>query len=630
MRTIPALLLLAGVSACIENNVSTKPEDPVFVSDDTGFTPPVDTDTGDPPPPEDSATVVLPSCESQYWAMQAVDTRDDCVGDEPATPAWELYERWSDSTLGWMISSPVMVNLTDDNGNGRIDDNDIPDVIAAPYTNGIYAMDGADGTRLWSVSSSQIEQSTPAVGDIDYDGTTEVFVQGLYGSKLISGEDGTTLWEGRAPSSIKTYCGGPGIADFEGDGEVELYFGRLILYADDGSTKGEGSGGQGTSISGEGPISVAADIDLDGELELVAGNTVYDSEGHTLWTMSGNDGFPAVGDFDSDPYGEILVSGQGNISLYDDDGTRLWQYSFSGYGGPPAVADVDGDGLPEAIVPYQQGIVVLDVDGNVVWSYTHGAGTLYDGVSAYDFNGDDVWEVVLNAPNSIILFDGPSGDILDEWPTSGTYTCGQEPTMADIDNDGHADIAYSWGPSYGGPGGISILSDTDGFAAALGVWNQHQYSITNIENDGEVPAVPEVNWDHINNFRAGPPISYVYVNQNLFGEIKDICTDTCDSDAITVWWTLGNDGTADIEDDITVDFYGETDTGSVLLGSEVFSSNLDAGWISQSQESTFTGIPHPLYDITMVVDGGSDESGGEISECVSDDNEITWGALVCL
>jgi hypothetical protein len=237
---------------------------------------------------------------------------------------------------------------------------------------------------------------------------------------------------------------------------------------------------------------------------------------------------------------------------------------------------------------------------------------------------------VLNAPNSIILFDGPSGDILDEWPTSGTYTCGQEPTMADIDNDGHADIAYSWGPSYGGPGGISILSDTDGFAAALGVWNQHQYSITNIENDGEVPAVPEVNWDHINNFRAGPPISYVYVNQNLFGEIKDICTDTCDSDAITVWWTLGNDGTADIEDDITVDFYGETDTGSVLLGSEVFSSNLDAGWISQSQESTFTGIPHPLYDITMVVDGGSDESGGEISECVSDDNEITWGALVCL
>jgi hypothetical protein len=628
MRLLPLLLAIG----CIENSVNTKPDEPVFdPNEDTA--PPFDTDTDTEPPPdtgEDSGIIVTDFCDSQDFAMSALPTREDCVGEEPANPAWELEQRWSNGSLGWMISSPVMVNLTDDNGNGRIDDGDVPDVVAAPYTTGIYAMNGSDGSIIWSVGSSQIEQSTPAVGDIDYDGFPEVFVQGLYGSKLISGVDGTTLWEGRAPSNIKTYCGGPGIADFEGDGEVELYFGRLILHADDGSTRGEGTGGQGTSIAGEGPISVAADIDLDGELELVAGNTVYNADGDTLWTMSGNDGFPAVGDFDSDPEGEVLISGQGGVRLHDDDGSQLWSYSFSGYGGPPAVADTDGDGLPEAIVPYQQGIVVLDVDGNVVWQYTHGSGTLYDGVSAYDFDGDGDWEVVLNGPSSIILFDGADGDIIDEVPTAGTYTCGQEPTMADVDNDGHADIAFSWGPSYGGSGGVTLLSDVDGFAAALGVWNQHQYSITNIGNDGEVPEYPEVNWEHINNFRAGPPISYVTVNQNLLGEIHDICTDDCDRDELTIWWSVGNDGTATVDDDVTVEIWGVTDTGNVLLHSELYTLSMPAGWMGPSVETRLTGIPHPLYDIYLSIDGGTSEELGLVSECVSSDNQVEWGAIVCL
>ncbi len=633
MRLLSLLLPLAGgLVGCIETNLAEKKEEPIFEPADTGF--PLDTDTEEEDTDEtgDTEDTVIPfeGCESRAFPATRLATLDDCLGDDPTIPDYDLVERWSDMTIGYMLSSPVMVNLTDDNGNGIIDENDIPDVIAAPYTTGIYAMDGADGSRLWSVASSQIEQSTPAVGDVDLDGNPDVFVQGLYGSKLISGIDGTTLWDGRAPSSIKTYCGAPGIADFEGDGSVEIYFGRLILDGVTGAMVAEGTGGQGTSIPGEGPISVAADLDLDGELELVAGNTVYDARGTTLFTMSGADGFPAVGNFDSDPYGEILVSAQGGVTLYDDDGTRLWNYTFSGYGGPPAVADTDGDGLPEAIVPYQAGIVVLDTEGRVVWQYTHTSAGLYDGVSAYDFDGDDDWEVLLNAPDRLILFDGPTGEILDEHPNTGTYTCGQEPTVADIDNDGHADIAYSHGDEYGGAGGISVLADTTGFAAALSVWNQHQYSITNINNDGSVPTDPEVNWADINNFRAGPPISYVFENQNLRGRIHDVCTEECDAGDVTLWWSIGNDGTGLITDDVTVEFWGLTEGGEVLLGTQIYIADLEPGWMGESVETRLRAVPAPLYDVILKIDGGNASEVSAVSECDESDNEAAWAAFVCL
>lgn len=630
------LALLLPLAACIESNLQgEKPDPEPFDPGDTAFGPDTATDTDSGGPPDTADTVITgDACDPRSFPATALTPLPECGGGTAASPAWELEERWTDASLGWMISSPVMVNLTDDNGNGRIDDNDVPDVIAAPYTGGIYAMDGADGSRIWEVTSTQIEQSTPAVGDVDYDGFPEVFVQGLYGSRLISGVDGTTLWEGRAPSSIKTYCGGPGIADFEGDGSVEIYFGRLILDGATGATLAEGTAGQGTSIPGEGPISVAADIDLDGELELVTGNTVYEADGSIVWNKGGSpDGFPAVADFDSDPEGEILVAAQGSAFLYDTDGDLLWSYRYpgaGGYGGPPAVADVDGDGLPEAILPYQAGVVVLDVDGNELWSYTHTGGALYDGVSAYDFDGDGDWEVVLTTPDDLLLFDGPDGDILDSWPNSGVYTCGQEPTMADIDNDGHAEIAYSFGVYYDGPGGVTVLGDRDGFAAALAVWNQHQYSITNIDNDGAVPATPDVNWADMNNFRAGPPIEYIYEDQNLVPRIHDICADFCDAGEVTVWWSVGNDGQGEVSEDFTVRLWGDTTSGRVLLHETTWTASLAAGTLAAAVETSLTGVPVPLYDLEIEVDGGADPAQSEVSECDETDNTDAWGALICL
>jgi hypothetical protein len=624
--------MLLLLTACIDNALNAEKADPPGF--DTGgqeSAPPVDTSETGPDSGGTDTGVFTQPCEVRSFAGHALTEAEDCGGGVASTPAWDVELHWSDASLGWMISSPVIVNLTDDNGNGRIDDNDTPDLIAAPYSGGIYAIDGADGSRIWSVSTSGIEQSTPAVGDVDGDGFPEVFVQGLYGSYMLSGIDGATLWTGPAADQIKTYCGAPGMADLDGDGAIEVYFGRMIMDAATGSVLARGTGGQGTSIPGEGPISVAADIDLDGILEIVAGNTVYEPDGSTLWYNSGErDGFPAVANFDGDPEAEILVGQQGQVSLYDTDGTLLWTYMLPGagsYSGPPAVADVDGDGIPEAIVPYVSGVVVLDADGNLVWDYSHAQGTLYDGVSAYDFDADGDWEVVLNCDDGILLFDGASGTLIDSYDHGGIYACGQEPTMADVDNDGHAEIAFTFGVSSGASGGVGVLGDTSGFAAALSTWNQHAYSITNIENDGEVPVSRDENWQDINNFRAGPPISYVYTDKNLVGDIYDICA-RCGVGEVTVWWALGNNGSEVVEDDVTVEFWAATGTGDVLIGTEIWTEDLPARWLADSVETTLPVVA-PVYDIWISIDGGTDPDRSEIAECDETDNEYVWGALVC-
>jgi hypothetical protein len=97
-----------------------------------------------------------------------------------------------------------------------------------------------------------------------------------------------------------------------------------------------------------------------------------------------------------------------------------------------------------------------------------------------------------------------------------------------------------------------------------------------------------------------------------------------------VWWSLGNNGSEDIDDDVTVTFWGVTDTGDVELGSTVYGGNKPAGWLANSQQTELTGVPKPLYDVYVSIDGGNREDGGEIGECDETDNEARLGSPLCL
>ena len=103
---------------------------------------------------------------------------------------WE----WTGSTVtplsNQVMSAPAVANLDDDNGDGLVDADDIPDIIFVTFTsspadyqnNGILRATGGDGGGdLFSVTGYNISPSTNiAVGDIDGDGLVEIIVREGY------------------------------------------------------------------------------------------------------------------------------------------------------------------------------------------------------------------------------------------------------------------------------------------------------------------------------------------------------------------------------------------------------------------------------------------------------------------
>ena len=52
----------------------------------------------------------------------------------------------------------------------------------------------------------------------------------------------------------------------------------------------------------------AADIDGDGDQEVVVGNALYRVDGSAIWSNGLTDGYPAVADFNGHPDYQMLIS----------------------------------------------------------------------------------------------------------------------------------------------------------------------------------------------------------------------------------------------------------------------------------------------------------------------------------
>jgi hypothetical protein len=636
---LPLLLLAAG---CSDYDV-TKVEEPV--DDPVPDTAPVDTAV-------DSAIVEDPTCAGFLGPDAPSVPVDPACLNEPVPGTFDPVVEWTtEGTIEFASEPaykhpyvmPAVANLTDDNGDGVIDTNDIPDIAYTMFSStttdtslpGYLRVVSGDGTaEVMSVSGFTVDsvayavsnRGGVAIGDLEGDGRPDLVTITNTGGIVAFEADGTPKWvyTGTA-TSVYSY---PSLADLDGDGLVEVVVGQIVLGSD-GAERWIGGGGLGRpdSNSGWGSISVPVDVDGDGALEIAAGNTLYDTDGSILAQSGLPDGFSAIGDIDGDGGPDIVttVHSVGEVYVWKPDGTLIWSVSTgAGGGGPPTVADFDGDGAAEIGVAGRTAYTVLDTDGSVLWSATiQDYSSSATGSSVFDFDADGAAEVVFADEVALYIFDGATG--ATRWQNDGHMhgTAWEYPVIADVDHDDQAEIIVASTNNGSGSGwnGITVIGDANlSWAPARPIWNQHAYHITNIEGDGGVPAVQAPNWSTWNNFRAGgTELGPSHWLADLVPAAPDVCVETCALGRVELWLPVANAGLVDAgafdvsfvrEDGVVV--HTERATG-VATGSGAV-----LGPIVLERVEWGAGV------LTATLD-----AAGEVAECVEDDNVVTLGAWPC-
>lgn len=523
---------------------------------------------------------------------------DESCETEPAvgmfTPLVEWHKgAWIDiPNSDQSVTTPIVVQLSDDDGDGDIDNDDTPDIAFVTYNSQgvLRAISGDGSSEILSVPVPGFNRQTGiSAADIDGDGVVEIIGINNGGQVIAFEHTGVIKWTSAAlGGDVVTHDNTAAISDMDGDGRPEIIAGRAILDAD-GVVIGAGEFGRG-SAAANGALSFAVDVDGDGTQEVVVGNALYRMDGSAIWNNDESDGFPAIADFDLDLVPEIVVVNAGLVRLQSSvTGAVQWTSPIpGGNGGPPTVADFDGDGFPEIGVAGASSYTVFEGDGTQVWTnVTQDLSSGITGSSVFDFEGDGVADVVYADEATLWVYSGHDGSVKLEFDqhTSGTRI--EYPVVADVDGDGEVEIAFVNEVYQGDVRGLTVVGDANhSWQPGRKIWNQHAYYITNVADDGGVPAVPAPNWASYNNFRSGhtgPNDGLAIPSVELFG---DVCQLGCDETGLrAVFVQIGNGGAGQLTTSVDVQVFGLDEAGDeVLIDTVTFQPPLDAGVVTAGQQ----------------------------------------------
>jgi hypothetical protein len=655
-------------------------------------------DTGVPPAPPDTDVPIPEDCPD-LETPDTVTINESCVAD-PETGELGTWTQWSMSdfddlsTYNQMVTAPIVGQLTDDNGDGVVDEFDMPDIIGTFDDDGEdegkfgvirrISGNGYDNEVLIAAFEADGEDwgpyryGTAAIGDIDKDGLADIVV--VLGGPAAdpvgpppdgppSGDpppdpddhpigppepptflaDEITCHVGafEADGSLKwiysgSYipCGGHAIAlaDLEGDGTVEVILGRVIVNGEDGSLQGEGNGGVasfGGAYRDLGQIPAVGDLDGDGTQEILAGNSIYRSDGTTVCSLMEptKDGFTAIADLDGDGDGDIVMVWNHKITIINSlcHEVAEWPMVGEGTGGPPTIADFDGDGEPEIGVASALDYCVYETDGTLLWAFgTTDESSHATGSTVFDFEGDGRPEVVYADEVSLWILDGQTGAVRYEDSMHSSRTLHEYPVVVDVDGDGYPEIVVpNGGGHHGDPQtGLYVLASDEprGWLGGRQVWNQHAYSIVNINDDLSIPATPAPNWPYHNNFRSGD-VNPVYGDRSPDAvALVDACNYECDTGVLKVQVRLGNAGTATLRHDMKLTIY-DVNSGDILA-LESISPPIVPGEVSTPFSYAFPADWVGAGGLLIVVD---DADGVEsVRECDEENNVVLLPEATCL
>ncbi len=621
---IRLLIPLSLLAACQDYDLNGKDTDPGGSSHDHDTT---DTgvDDGD----------ACPTLSSDPEAVAPNDACDFAVTSFDPVISWQVEEN--------SLALPAV---------GDIDGDGIPEIVAV-FDDGLLgpgrlaAYHGDGSGMVWEDNSRNYAYgSGPTLADVDADGSPEIFAVEMVSDNLFTcgsyevvalDATGNDLWQTPAYTHCEfDHATGIIVSDMNHDGSPEIIAGDVILNAD-GTERAVGQyadsrgspTGFGTIL--EGTFPAVADLDLDGQEELITGNTIYDIDGRRIWRdTSYSDGSISVANLDEDPEGEFVVAYGNTFRAHDTNGDLLWGDITIPSGNilsSPAIADLDGDGRVEVVIAGGNELDVVHADGSLMWKAHVSDQSGATGASVFDFDGDGVPEVVYIDEVEMIAYNGADGVVKFRSGEHTSVTMYDYPVVADVDGNGHADIVVM----DEGAAGMEVFRDaSDAWAPAREVWNQHAYSITNINDDLTVPVSQTPNWTVYNNYHAAlalPP--GVALGADLEGEILQVCEDDCDTGQLRVLARANNTGTSEIPAGVPVALYAIVGGDRVLLATQSTPSAIPAETSSAGIEYVVDAASvagaSALY--LVVDDDGSGASA--IPECLEDDNGFQFDGPFC-
>src|SRR5690606_31070438 len=193
--------------------------------------------------------------------------------------------------------------------------------------------------------------------------------------------------------------------------------------------------------------------------------------------------------------------------------------------GMACTSDADCGGGTEAVCNTEVGQCVCLHNG---WlRRTEDDSSQVTGSTWFDFHGDRAAEVIYNDECWFRIYNGLDGEVLFK-EASESRTRIEYPIVADVDNDGNAEIVFTtstesgfcsqrgqsdgmggqWRDSYNA--GLEVWGDASDFwVSARRIWNQHTYHVTNVLEGGGIPVYEPESWldwngRYYNTYRSQP------------------------------------------------------------------------------------------------------------------------------
>ena len=207
---------------------------------------------------------------------------------------------------------------------------------------------------------------------------------------------------------------------------------------------------------------VVADIDADGEAEIVLGgdhehSESTDNQGVTVWVLEADMTRPEGWTWPKDSGPPIAYQGEFGANIVPT-------YPA------PSVADLDGEPGLEIVIPAYDGLLyAYRSTGELMWTYAYGSVSPYVGMSEaliVDLNGDGSPEILFSTyaggeprmpetPAHLIVLDAGGNELHRvELAHRGSMAA---PSVADLDGDGALELVISLKDSLGGAeGGVQI------------------------------------------------------------------------------------------------------------------------------------------------------------------------------